>query len=85
MLGVAVPTIADHGLLRGPAAMNGSARGTALVMAVIAVPVLAIAAVTAFKGRVQAWPLWLGAVAYLLYNGVMLLFGTPYNTCSWAT
>lgn len=74
-----VPTIVDHGLLRGPAAMNGSARGTALVMAVLAVPVLTIGRRAVRRGAPWGWPLDLGAVAYLLYNAVMLVFGTPLN------
>ncbi len=75
----AVPTVIDHGLLRGPAAMNGSARGTALVMAVLAVPLLTIGRRAAVKGSPWGWPVSLGAVAYLLYNAVMLAFGTPFN------
>lgn len=75
----AIPTIVDHGLLRGPAAMNGSARGTALVMFVLALPVLAIGWRATRKGAAWGWPLILGAVAYLLYNAVMLVFGTPFN------
>lgn len=74
-----VPTILDHGILRGPAVMNGSARGTALVMVVVGVPLLLGSMVIARGGSARALPLWLGAVAYLGYNGVMLLLATPFN------
>ena len=75
----AVPTIVDDGLLRGPAAMNGSARGTALVMAAVAVPLLAVGARAVGRGQARGWPLVLGAAGYLLYNAVLLVFGTPFN------
>jgi MYXO-CTERM domain-containing protein len=67
------------GLLRGPAVMNGSARGTALVILVLTVPVLIGSMVRAAQGSVPAHLVWLGAVAHLLYNGVMFLFATPAN------
>ena len=51
------------GVLRGTAGMTGSARGTALVMLLLGVPVLS----------------WLGAAAFMLYNSVMFLFATPFN------
>lgn len=66
-------------VLRGPDAMNGSARGTALVMLLGAVPLLVGAMVAARGGSLHGLLLWLGAVAYLAYNGVMLLLGTPFN------
>lgn len=75
----AVPTLAIDGLLHGPAAMNGSARGTALVMAVAAVPVMVASMVLARRGSHRAVPVWAGSLAYLVYNAVMLLFGTPFN------
>lgn len=72
-------TVVDPGLLRGPAVMNGSARGTALVMLLGGVPVLVAGLLLARRGSVRALALWIGALAYLAYNGVMLLFGTPFN------
>jgi hypothetical protein len=59
--------------------MNGSARGTALVMLVVGLPLLVGAMLAARRGSVRALPVWLGAVAYLGYNAVMLLFATPFN------
>jgi hypothetical protein len=74
-----VPTVIDRGVLRGPAAMNGSARGTALVMLVVGVPLLVGSMLAACRGSVRALPLWLGAICYLGYNGVMLLLASPFN------
>jgi hypothetical protein len=74
-----LPTVLFPDLLRGPAAMNGSARGTALVMLVGGVPLLVGAMLAARRGSTRAIVLWLGAIAYLAYNAVMLLLGTPFN------
>lgn len=74
-----LPTIVGDDLLNGPAAMNGSARGTALVMLVVGVPALIVAQVATRRGVRRALPIWLGSCAYLLYNSFMLLFATPFN------
>lgn len=71
--------LADPGILAGTAAMNGSARGTALVALVLAVPTLLLSMLCATRGSARAVVVWLGAVAYLLYNSVMFLFATPFN------
>ena len=65
--------------LRGPAVMNGSARGTALVVLVIGVPVLACSLVLARRGSTIAVVTWLAAVGFLLYNALMFVFATPVN------
>jgi hypothetical protein len=74
-----VGTFFTTGILTGPAAMNGSARGTALVILVVAVPVLLGSMAMAVRGSQRAVLGWLGATGYLLYNAVMFLFGTPFN------
>ena len=66
-------------MLRGPAVMNGSARGTALVVLVIGVPVLACSLVLARRGSTIAVVTWLAAVGFLLYNALMFVFATPVN------
>jgi len=66
-------------VLTGPAAMNGSARGTALVVLVAAVPVLLAAMWAASRGSARAVIAWLGAAGYLLYNAIMFVFATPFN------
>jgi hypothetical protein len=76
----AAATLFVPGVLRGPAVMNGSARGTALVALVVAVPLLALSMAATARGSVRAVIVWLGAVAYLLYNAVLLLLATPFNS-----
>jgi hypothetical protein len=66
-------------VLRGPAVMNGSARGTALVVLVAGVPVLAVSLVLARRGSAIAVVAWLAAVGFLLYNALMFVFATPVN------
>lgn len=83
LVAVALPTASltlwDHGLLLGPPAMNGSARGTALVVLVLGVPLVAVAGWLARRDR----PAWsaaaAGGVAYLAYNAGLLTFATPFN------
>jgi len=60
--------------------MNGSAKGTALVVAGGGVPVLVVAyRRAAVTGSLAALALAAGAAAYLVYNGVLLVFATPFN------
>src|SRR5690242_1307671 len=57
-------------VLRGPAAMNGSLLGTALVLIVITLPTLAISMVLVNRGSVVALLGWLGALASIAYQAV---------------
>ena len=66
-------------LLRGPPAMNGSAKGTALVILVVAVPALVVGGSAALRDSVPGLVLAAGAAAYLAYNGVLLVLATPVN------
>jgi hypothetical protein len=66
-------------VLRGPAVMNGSARGTALVVLLAGVPVLACSLVLARRGSAIAVVTWLASVGFLLYNALMFVFATPVN------
>lgn len=59
--------------------MNGSARGTALVVLLIALPITSVAVVLSRRGARGAGAVWLGGVAYLGYNAGLFLFATPYN------
>lgn len=65
--------------LLGPAAMNGSARGTALVALVLGVPTLVGSLVMRSRGSERAVVFLVGSLAYFAYNGVMFLLATPYN------
>jgi hypothetical protein len=73
-------TLWDHGLLGGPAAMQGSARGTSLVIVVVAVPLLLASVAAALRGSAVALAGWGGSTLYLVYNAVLLLFLTPFNS-----
>ena len=66
-------------MLTGTAVMNGSARGTALVVLLVAVPALAGSMRAAHRGSIRALAIWLGTVGYLTYNAVMFCFATPFN------
>jgi hypothetical protein len=66
-------------ILNGPAVMNGSARGTALIMLVLGVPVLLASIWLERRGSRWASIARLGALAYLAYNAFLLLFATPFN------
>src|ERR1700694_5479309 len=76
---VAAATSFLPGVLRGTAAMNGSARGTALVIFVVAVPALLLSMRSAAAGSVRALITWLGAIAYIAYQAVLFIFATPFN------
>src|SRR5450755_3059206 len=75
----AVLTFLLPSALRGTAVMNGSARGTALVVLLAGVPVLAGSMLLAAKGSAAAVLTWLGAVAFVGYNALMFLSATPAN------
>lgn len=74
----ALPTLLVDGILRGPAVMNGSARGTALVVLAVAVPVL-VGALLRPVATVRTTAVAAGAVAYLAYNAGLLVHATPFN------
>lgn len=64
-------------VLRGTAVMNGSARGTALVVLLAGIPTLACLVLLAARGSAAAVITWLGAAGFLLYNSLMFVFATP--------
>ena len=53
-------TFAFGGFLTGPPAMNGSARGTALIMFLVGAPAQLVASRLARRGSVRAWFVWAG-------------------------
>jgi hypothetical protein len=67
------------GLLNGNAAMNGSARGTGMVLALVGAPVLVVAGRLTRRGSMRAQLVLLGLAGYVLYNAVLLCFATPFN------
>jgi len=66
-------------LLRGPDVMNGSARGTGLIVVFVTVPLLIAAMWATARGSTLGLLVWLGAVAHVLYQSVLFLFATPSN------
>jgi uncharacterized membrane protein len=83
---VAVATAIEAGLtffvpdiLTGPPAINGNARGTALVMLLAGAPALTACASLGGRGEWRAAIVGLGVLGYLVYNDLMLLFATPFN------
>ena len=68
------------GVLTGPDVMNGSARGTALVLLVVAVPLMTGAMGPALRGSSRAVMVWIGAAGYIAYNAFMFVFATPFNS-----
>jgi len=72
-------TFFGDGILTGPAVMNGSARGTALVLLCVVTPVMAVAMALAVRGSVRSIVVWLGALAAVIYNAQMYLYATPFN------
>jgi len=79
VLVAAVPTFFVDGILNGTPVMNGSARGTALTMFVLALPVLAVGLVASAQGSVRGRAALIGALAYLTYNATLLVYATPFN------
>jgi hypothetical protein len=77
--GSSLATFLIAGVLRGTAVMNGSARGTSLVVLLIGVPLLVASMLAASRGSARAVLTWLGAAAFLLYNSLMFVFATPFN------
>jgi hypothetical protein len=75
----AVPTFFVDDVLNGTAVMNGSARGTALTMFALAVPVLAVGLVMSSRGSTRGWASFVGALSYLTYNATLLVYATPFN------
>jgi hypothetical protein len=75
----AVPTFFKHGILNGTRVMNGSARGTALTMFAVALPVLAVGLVTSTRGSLRGQAGVVGTLAYLTYNATLLVYATPFN------
>ena len=82
---LAVVALAAGGLtffgdfLVGPEVMQGSARGTALMMFLVAAPALLLAAQRTRQGSTRWLFVWGGMSMFLVYNSFLLLTGTPMN------
>lgn len=67
-------------VLSGPAVAQGNVRGTALVVMVLAVPVLLTSVYLTSRNSARALVAWLGSLAYIIYQAVLFLFATPFNS-----
>lgn len=72
-------TFAFDEVLVGPAVMNGSARGTALMIFLVGAPTLFVAGRLVGGGSTRAAFVWAGMSMFLTYNAFMLLTATPIN------
>ena len=79
VLVAAVPTFFLDGVLNGAPVMNGSARGTALTMLVVALPALLGGLVASTRGSVPGRAVLMGALAYVTYNAMLFVYATPFN------
>ena len=66
-------------LLRGAPVATGNMRGTSLAILMVGLPVLVTAIVRAAHGSTSAVVVWLGTLAYLLYQSVLFCFAIPLN------
>jgi len=66
-------------VLNGTPVMNGSARGTGFVMALLGAPALVVAAWLAARGSWRAIIAIVGLLAYVGYNDTLFLYATPFN------
>ena len=66
-------------IFRDAAVTAGNARGTDLVILVVAIPALVISMALAARGSLRAQIVWLGALAYILYNAVFFAFAVVFN------
>ena len=67
-------------VLDGTAVSGGNLRGTAFVMLLVGLPLLGLGMRATEAGNARGLVVWLAAVAYLTYQGVMFCFATPFNT-----
>jgi hypothetical protein len=68
-----------HGLYRDNTWSTAAFRGTDLATLLLAVPTLVVSLVLAHRGSDRARLVWLGALAYSVYNYAFDLFGTAFN------
>ncbi|HET7688834.1 MAG TPA: hypothetical protein VFK41_00510 [Nocardioidaceae bacterium] len=66
-------------LLGGTEVTIGNLRGTAFVVLVLGVPLLLAGLASTRRGSARGAAMLLGAHAYLLYQGVLFCFATPFN------
>jgi hypothetical protein len=76
----AVGALLFPGAIPAPAVTVGNMQGTALVLGVVTLPVLAVSMVLLARGVAVALILWLGALGSIAYQSVLFLFGVAFNS-----
>ncbi len=66
-------------LLTGSKVATGNMRGTALALLAVGLPVLITAMRRAARGSTRGLVVWLGTLAYLLYQALLFCFAVPLN------
>jgi hypothetical protein len=67
------------GVFRDSAAYAGNARGTFVVILLVALPALVVAMWSSTRGSLCAGLVWLACIGYLLYNAVLASFSLRFN------
>ena len=67
-------------IFRDDPAYAGNARGTFVVVLLVALPAMALAMRAAARGSLRAGLVWLACVGYLLYNAILSSFSLRFNT-----
>lgn len=68
-----------HGFYRDNAWATAGFRGNDLITLAVVVPLMVAAGLLAWQGSLRARLVWLGTVAYALYNYAFYLFGAVFN------
>lgn len=68
-----------HELYQDPTSVSAAFRGGDLVTLVVAAPVLAVALLLAVRGSRRAELVWVGVLAYSVYNYAFYVFGAAFN------
>jgi hypothetical protein len=66
-------------IFHDPAGTAGNARGTDLVILIVAIPALVAAMILAARGSLRAQIVWLGALNYITYNAIFFAYGVHFN------
>jgi hypothetical protein len=79
-LAAAATSFFVENVLGGPLVAQGNLRGTALVIMVVGTPALGVGMLLTRRGSARALVVWLGALGYITYQGVLFLFASPFNS-----
>jgi hypothetical protein len=76
---VSIGGLLFRGLYRDNAFVSTTWLGNDAVTLLLAIPILALAMVFAWRGSLRARLIWMGALDYMLYNYAFYLFGAAFN------